>query len=1632
MGRELGRISGPLLADNLKRNGTNLAFESRLLYLNVTGTRIGVNTLAPAYELDVNNSFRTTNLNVATQASLANLELYTNNIQNVVGNIVISPNQASNPTIVVPQLQATNLLFSGNTLSDVVTNADIDISLAAGNTTGQIKLNSNTLVNADLHATGDITWDGNITLGDNQAQDTVFFGSQISSDIVPDATTYDLGNNTTPLKWATTYINTVTTTAVGIVDVTTVNLTGSGTNLLNNNVVIGTNGSNTLAVTARINTSLIPSVTNTYTLGSATGPKYWNNVYGVTFNNSNITVTSNTIQTNTTNSSLQLVANGIGQVIFSKLAVTNNATVGGTLGVTGTSTLTNTVTDAITQTGDYNLTGDTGITGNLSSVNITQLDDGSGGTGSIGFLLEDGTDLLKEDNTNFLFLETIGSSLFFQLPSVTIISSNINGTAANTNLQITANGSGKILIPTDDVQFDQNLTVGQALSVTGTSTLTNTSAGVVTLVGDYNQTGNFVTTGSISSASITAANPLVLPNVTINGSVITGTVANTPLTLTPYTGKVVQITGSTLIDQNLTVGQALSVNNTSTLTNTSTGAITLVGDYNQTGNFVTTGTISSGSITAANPFILPGLTFNGTVITGTLSSSDLILTAKAGQQVRITSSGKVNGNLSVGQTLTVGNTSTLTNTTTGAITLAGDYNQTGNFVTTGTIDSASITAANPLTLPNVTINGSTITGTVTNTNLTLTPKTGFRVDLAGLVGTTTQVNQNLTVGGTFSVTGTSTLTNTTTGAITLVGDYNQTGNFVTTGSISSGSITAANPLTLPNVTINGSVITGTVADTALTLTPYSGQVVDITSNARVDNNLTVTGTLRVTSTSTLTNTTTGAIALTGDYNQTGNFVTTGTISSGSITAANPLTLPTLTLDGSVITGTANSNLTLTPNTSQLVKVTSSAKINNNLSVGGTLTVGNTSTLTNTSATTVTLVGNYNQTGNFTTLGAVTSGSVTSSAPLVMPSLIISGTPGNPITASSSIVGVNTNTNLVFTPFAGDIVEITSSAKVNQDLRVYGDLTIAGPSTLIDDVTTGPITLTGNYNQTGNFVTTGSISSASITAANPLVLPAVTINGTTITGTTTNTDLTFTAKTGQQVRITSNATLDQNLSVGGTLTVGSTSTLTNTSTGAITQTGDYNLTGDASITGNKSGVNITLIDNGGDVADFLLENGTNLLQEDNASLLSFETPLISSAYLQLPNVTLVASTILGTATNTDLSFTANGSGKILVPTNDLRIEQNLKVIGTFTETNAVNFVNPVVGSITQTGDYTLTGSGIINGDVSSGNITAVGSGSVLDIGNFRISGQTITSTVTGGSINFQGNGSGAVWLDGYLKVLGNSLINNWVNTSEPYTAEDLQIFVSEDNVTLFTEVGSSSKIQNSINLVPTGTGNVIINSNKSLRLPVSNDSNDLLTDNRDIRFNDINNNIEGFKNTGYVSFINLYSQNYTTHVTAELTPNANDNLLRFSINGVVKTTISDNNVFSDMLQAGNVRISGTTINNLVSSNNLILAPNGTGTVKVNNIGFKTNQIINNLNSPLIFESTGTGYAKVTGTTGIIVPRGTNIQRASIPELGETRFNTTVNYLEIFDGSSWVSASGSSASATQDEIQAELDLWSLVLG
>jgi hypothetical protein len=238
----VGRISGPLLKDNLLRNGVNLAFETSLLYLDVVNSRVGINTATPAYDLDVNGTTRTTNLQVTTSTTIGHLTIGNSTISSTDSTITFLPNGANGVvyqgTISVGQLQVNT-----NVISSTGTNTDINISPTG---TGSVNLNANTLVNGNLHATGNITADGNITLG-NANTDTVTFDGEVNSDVLPSITaTYNLGSNS--LQWNNVYtVNSYITNA----NISTVNTN----NFYSSSLKISTNTISTITANTDINLS---------------------------------------------------------------------------------------------------------------------------------------------------------------------------------------------------------------------------------------------------------------------------------------------------------------------------------------------------------------------------------------------------------------------------------------------------------------------------------------------------------------------------------------------------------------------------------------------------------------------------------------------------------------------------------------------------------------------------------------------------------------------------------------------------------------------------------------------------------------------------------------------------------------------------------------------------------------------------------------------------------------------------------------------------------------------------------------------------------------------------------------------------------------------------------------------------------------------------------------------------------------------------------------------------------------------------------------------------------------------------------------------------------------------------------
>jgi hypothetical protein len=588
MGREFGRISGPLLADNLKRNGTNLAFDTQVLYFDVVNNRVGFNSNTPATDVYTPNYINTVNLIGTTTSNISNFTITTNQIQNVVSAITISPNQSGTPTIITPGLSTDNLYIYGNTISDTVTNDSINIT-AKG--TGAINLSGNTLVNGSLTATGNVTWDGNITLG-NANTDTIALAGEIKSSIVPGTSgVYALGSSSS--TWANTYVTTANTTTISIGSLTVTSFIGSGTNSLNGDSVIGTNSSNTLTLNATINSNLSPAATNSYNIGSSTA--YYNNLYADSLSNGIVSVKDNTVTTTVTNSNLSLSAAGTGIVIFPNLNLpnTNNINVGGTLAVTGTSTFSNNVsTGAINQTGSYTLTGNASL-GNITSV----------------------TDITASEPSVF--------------SGVQINNSVISGVQSGNNLKLTAPANKNVEITL--AKFDNNISIGGTLGVTGTTSFANVNSGTINQTGSYALTGNAIL-GNLTSTSvtggITSSGALTLPDVILSGTTngvadaITGTQANTNLSFSANGTGSVEIKHPTF-DSSVSVGGNLSVSGTSTFSNNvSSGSITQTGDFNQTGNVVVTGNVSTTKLINTSSIVnTPDFDFSGSTIAGTLPNA---------------------------------------------------------------------------------------------------------------------------------------------------------------------------------------------------------------------------------------------------------------------------------------------------------------------------------------------------------------------------------------------------------------------------------------------------------------------------------------------------------------------------------------------------------------------------------------------------------------------------------------------------------------------------------------------------------------------------------------------------------------------------------------------------------------------------------------------------------------------------------------------------------------------------------------------------------------------------------------------------------------------------------------------------
>jgi hypothetical protein len=203
---QLGRIGGQVLTDNLLRAGVDLAFETNLLYLDVTNQQIGIRDSTPVYTLDVNNNIHTNELTVTTQAALGNLRINApNTFTTSVGGIDVYINGGGE--IFHDRVTTNNLVFDGNLISSI-SNSNIVLD---PNGSGTVQLLADTNITGNLAVSGNITMSGNLTglgtltFGD-QTIDTVTINTDFTQSIIPgDDITYAMGadaGDSTARRWS--------------------------------------------------------------------------------------------------------------------------------------------------------------------------------------------------------------------------------------------------------------------------------------------------------------------------------------------------------------------------------------------------------------------------------------------------------------------------------------------------------------------------------------------------------------------------------------------------------------------------------------------------------------------------------------------------------------------------------------------------------------------------------------------------------------------------------------------------------------------------------------------------------------------------------------------------------------------------------------------------------------------------------------------------------------------------------------------------------------------------------------------------------------------------------------------------------------------------------------------------------------------------------------------------------------------------------------------------------------------------------------------------------------------------------------------------------------------------------------
>jgi hypothetical protein len=1424
----IGRISGPLLKEDLLRDEVNLAFETNLLYLDVnthaadvasnpldstlwTGN-IGIRNTNPAYPLDVTGTLRATNLRGGL-LDIDNVNINGNTITTSVGGLIL----------------------------DTATNSD------------NVTINSDVLINGNLHATGNITADGSLTLGDANT-DNVVFAADINSDVSPNITdTYNLGG--TSKRWNKAHL---AIAEIGDVYVSSSTVTSS---LTNGNLNLNSNGSGFVVINGSLTISSNGTVSLPRDITVGGNLTVVGDIIGGPLRTDDIQIVGNRIETTSSNSNFEINTVGTGSI---ELLANSNVT--GDLGVSNRVTATN-----ITSTGQ--VTFATGVGGSVASF----------GTVGDRVWINGGSannTIYSENNQ----LQIAPGGLNWATQGALFTTTNV---AVRYTTTSTSSTTGALTVA-GGVGIAENLNVGGTFGVSGLSTFGNLQVnGTTTLTGPVTASNNVSIAGTLYVTGDIVGGPLRTDDIQIVGNRIETTATNSNFEVnTTGTGSIelladTNVTGNLGVSGNVDVTGNITLGGNIRIGDTTLDTINVVADFTSdlvpdVGNSFDLGTgTKPWRVVHAAEFNNGVIRIDDNIITTTVSNANLDLRANGTGNIVLANHVTVEGVTSTGATGTgqfVFDTSptisgaTLTNhvtvegvtstgatgtgnivfsespTVTGTLTVAGNETVTGtltandlsinnNVTVSGTLYVTGDIVGGPLRTDDIQIVGNRIETTSSNSN--------FEVNTTGTGSIELLANTNVT--GTFGVTGLSTLaqaqvSDLTSGRVTFAG--------------TSGRLQDSSALTFSNgtLTVGTSVsVSGTGGDITMTGGNITGVGNVSTVGLAVSNNATISGTLYVTgdivggplrtddiqivgnrieTTATNSNfevntTGTGSIELLADTNVTGNLNVSGSIDVvGDITLGGNIRIGDTTLDS--VTVVADFTSDLIPNASNEYdlgtstkqwRVLNAAEFNNGViriddnTIKTTVSNANLELDTNGTGS-IELQSNTNITGNITVSGGTTS--------------TING-----ITITGTTIDSNDSSGITFTP-------ITT---FNSDVNVENNLYVRNKTTTNDLLVEGNLTILGTetvINSTSFSITDGLIYLGEDNQSNAIDLGFVASYN---DGTYQHTGLVRDATDGKWKLFSGvidepSLIINFNQASYATLKLGSL---------------ESNNILDSSLTTGR--VVLAGIDGKLEDSSNLTFNGSNLAVNGSTTISGTLTVTgdIIGGPLRTDDIQIVGNRIETTSSNSNFEINTTGTGTI-------ELLANSKVTGTFEATGLSTLAQAQVSdlisgrviytstsgrlvdspSLTFNGS-TLTVTGILGvtglstlamvqvSDLTDGRITYAGaSGRLVDSGNLTFNGTTLTvtgdETVTGTATlgNLVVNGSttltGPITASDNLTVGGTLYVTGDI-VGGPLRTDDIQIVGNRIETT-------SSNSNFEINTVGNGSIELLANSNVTGTFSVS--------------------------------------------------------------------------------------------------------------------------------------------------------------------------------------------------------------------